>query len=273
MKFSMEIEPMSPPSRLSYASWNGSTERHAAQQAQAVSGRTSERRLREDAPGSRSQAGHHPGWRRDLHLVPHGRAEGERKGHLEPLCCENREGPCRTGETDCRRATEGPLQDGALSRSHSGPPSPGGRSLRDGGEAYGQRGALGLAPEARPGAVAGSQRRRLPAAHESDRRFRCRTLEEVHATDGSRGRISRAQERVGDPDALPSVGKTGEGTPAGCVSRLCAAGDPQTLAEAEWFGGLPGHRTETAVGASPCRHLAAHRRGARDLATTHHESR
>jgi|ERR1700693_270190 len=38
-----------------------------------------------------------------------------------------------------------------------------------------------------------------------------RSLEKVHAADGSRSGISHAQERVGHPAAVPSTGKAGEG--------------------------------------------------------------
>jgi hypothetical protein len=70
-------------------------------------------------------------------------------------------------------------------------------------------------------------------------------LEEVHATDGSGSRISHSEERVSYPAALPSTGKAGEGTCAGGVSRLCAAGDAQASAEAEWLRVFAGASTET----------------------------
>src|SRR5712691_2414584 len=113
--------------------------------------------------------------------------------------------------------------------------------------------------------MAGSQRGSVSATHKSDSGRCCRSLEEVHATDGSGSRISHSEERVSYPAALPSTGKAGEGTCAGGVSRLCAAGDAQASAEAEWLRVFAGASTETAGGDPQCRHRATDGRRARDL--------
>src|SRR6516164_9562738 len=107
---------------------------------------------------------------------------------------------------------------------------------------------LGLAAEARATAMAGSARGSLFATHESDSRWCCRSVEEVHAADGSRSRISHAQERVGHPSAVSSAGKAGESTCAGSVSGLCTAGNTQASAEAEWVRVFAGASAETAGG-------------------------
>src|SRR5712692_5087651 len=121
--------------------------------------------------------------------------------------------------------------------------------------------------------MAGSQRGSLSATYESDSKRCCRSLEEVHAADGSGSRVPHTQERVGHPATVPSTGKAGEGARAGGVSRLCAAGDAEAPAEAEWFSVFAGRSTETAGGDPQCRHRTAHRRRTRDLVATHHQAR
>ena len=48
------------------------------------------------------------------------------------------------------------------------------------------------------------------------------------------------KSELGHPAAVSSTGKAGEGPCAGCVSRLCAAGNTQASAEAEWCGVFAG---------------------------------
>src|ERR1700688_1270785 len=119
--------------------------------------------------------------------------------------------------------------------------------------------------------MAGSARGSLSATHESDSKWCCRSLEEVHAADGSGSGISPPEERVGHPTTVPSTGKASEGPRAGSVSRLRSVGDAQASAEAEWFKVLAGRSAETAGGDSQCRHRIANSRRARDLAATHHQ--
>src|SRR5713101_7805852 len=119
--------------------------------------------------------------------------------------------------------------------------------------------------------MAGSARGSLSATHESDSKRCCRSLEEVHATDGSGSGLSHPEERVGHPTAVPSTGKAGKGTCAGSISRLCAAGDAQASAEAEWFRVLDGRSAETAGRDPQCRHRIANGRRARDLVATYHQ--
>src|SRR5260370_16902981 len=95
--------------------------------------------------------------------------------------------------------------------------------------------------------MAGSQRGSVSATHKSDRGRCCRSLEEVHATDGSGSCISHSEERVSYPAALPSTGKAGEGTCAGGVSRLCTPGDTQASAEAEGLSVFPTATTKPTV--------------------------
>src|SRR5580693_950943 len=64
--------------------------------------------------------------------------------------------------------------------------------------------------EARTTAMARSARGSLSPAYESDSKRCGRSLEKVHAADGSPSGISHAQERVGHPAAVPSTGKAGE---------------------------------------------------------------
>ncbi len=118
-----------------------------------------------------------------------------------------------------------------------------------------------------------SARGSLSATHESDSRRCCRSLEEVHAADGSRSRISHAQERVGHPAAVPSAGKASEGACAGGVSWLCAAGDAQAPAEAEWIRVFTGEALKRLAEHSQRGHCAANGGRARDLATTHRQTR
>jgi len=101
-------------------------------------------------------------------------------------------------------------------------------------------------------AMAGSARGSLSATHESDSKRCYRSLEEVHAADGSGSGISHPEERAGHPSAVPSTGKAGEGPRAGGLSWLCAAGDAQASAEAEWFRVLADRSAETAARDPQC---------------------
>ena len=101
----------------------------------------------------------------------------------------------------------------------------------------------------------------------------CRSLEEVYAADGSGSGLSHAQERVGHPAVVPPTGKASEGTRAGSVSRLCAAGDAQASAEAEWLRVFAGRSAETAGRDPQRRHRIADGRRTRDLVATHHKAR
>src|ERR1700692_4846942 len=121
--------------------------------------------------------------------------------------------------------------------------------------------------------MAGSARGSLSATHKSDSKRCCRSLEEVHAADGSGSGISHPEERVGHPTAVPSTGKASEGPRAGSVSRLRSAGDAQASAEAEWFRVLAGRSAETAGRDPHMRHGTANGRRARDLVATHHQAR
>src|SRR3989442_7999235 len=96
--------------------------------------------------------------------------------------------------------------------------------------------------------MARSARGSLFAPHEPDSGFGCRTVEEIHAADGSGSRVSVAEERTGAPAAVSSTGTAREGARAGGLSRLCAAGDPQASAQAQRFGILTGSSAEAARG-------------------------
>jgi hypothetical protein len=67
--------------------------------------------------------------------------------------------------------------------------------------------------------MARSARGSLSLAYQSDSRRRCRSMEEIPATDGSRSSVSVAQERIKDSTAVSSIGTTGESARAGGVSR------------------------------------------------------
>src|SRR5258705_7119417 len=121
--------------------------------------------------------------------------------------------------------------------------------------------------------MARSARGSLSATHESDSRRCCRSLEEVHATDGSRNCLSHPEDRVSHPAAVSSAGKAGEGTCAGSVFGLCTAGNTQASAEAEWVRVFAGRSAKTTGGHSQRGHCTANGGRARDLATTHHQTR
>src|SRR6516162_6240508 len=100
-----------------------------------------------------------------------------------------------------------------------------------------------------------------------------RSLEEIHAANGSGSRLTYAQERVGHPAIIPSAGKTGEGARAGGVSRLCPAGDLEASAETSWFGRLTRESTEAALRVIQRGHRPANDRRPRDLVATHQQAR
>src|SRR6202011_3924524 len=70
------------------------------------------------------------------------------------------------------------------------------------------------------------------------RRTRRGTVVEIHATDRSRGVVSRAQERAFDPAVVPPEGAAGQGPRPGGLSGLCPLGDTEASAKAS-----AGHRS------------------------------
>src|SRR5580700_7101911 len=120
--------------------------------------------------------------------------------------------------------------------------------------------------------MARSARGSLSAAHESDSRRCCRSLEEVHAADGSGSCLSYTQERAGHPAAISSAGKAGEGTCAGSVSWLCAAGNTQAFTQAQWFGVFTGTSREATLRTVQRRHRATNSRRTRDLAAQDYQA-
>src|SRR6202011_5481459 len=122
-----------------------------------------------------------------------------------------------------------------------------------------------LAAKARTATMARGPRGSLSAAYESDSQRCCRSMEEIHATDGSRSSVSISQERIEDSTAVPSIGTTGEGARAGGVSRLRSAGDAEAPAEAQCFGVFTGPGAEATLRTVQRRHRATDGRRTRDL--------
>src|SRR3974390_1728937 len=118
--------------------------------------------------------------------------------------------------------------------------------------------------------MAGSQRRSLSVAHESDSRLCRGSMEEIYAADGSGSRVSHAQKRTGHSPALPSAREAGEGARTGGVSRLCPVSDTEASAEARWFGILASESAEAALRVVQRGHCAANDRRAGDLVAPHH---
>src|SRR5580692_4457120 len=120
--------------------------------------------------------------------------------------------------------------------------------------------------------MARSARGSLSAAHESDSAWCCRSLEEVHAADGSGSGLSHAQERASHPSAVPSTGKASKGPRAGSLSWLCAAGNTQAFTQAQWFGVFSGASLEATLRTVQRRHRAADGRRTRDLAAQDYQA-
>ena len=67
-----------------------------------------------------------------------------------------------------------------------------------------------------------AERRLLHAAQQCDRLERRRVVARLYSTDGSRGRVSTAQERPGDAAGLASERTPGAGAHPGCFLRTCS---------------------------------------------------
>src|SRR3974377_545981 len=111
-----------------------------------------------------------------------------------------------------------------------------------------------------------------PAA-QPDRRHCRRSLEEIHAANGSGSRLSYAQERVGHPAAVSSARKANQGARAGGFSGLCGLGYLEASAETVWFGILTRESTAAALRVIQRGHRAANDRGTRDLVAAHQQTR
>ena len=181
-------------------------------------------------------------------------------------------------EKHCRRATEGSLQNGAATGTDSGAPPAGERSVRSHSARHARRRASGVGNEKRPGGLAGLAGRRLHAAYQSTGGFGRADVVHVHATDRSRGFVSRAQERAFHSAVVPSEGAAGEGPRLGGLSRLCLVGNAEASAAASTgdrpsaLGQRSGQRstviadesTGSAIHAAERRHRAAHDGWTRD---------
>src|SRR5207237_5326934 len=100
-------------------------------------------------------------------------------------------------------------------------------------------------------------RRRLPAAHQLERRTRRRTLEEIHPTDRSRSGLPCIEKRAGHPAYLPSERASRESAHPRRVPRLCPLGDVQTSLETQTLGSLPSPCSGAAVDTPQRRHHLA----------------
>ena len=143
-----------------------------------------------------------------------------------------------------KRVAEGeaqrPAQDRAAAGEYPGAASAGGGPLLDRSRRAGGRPAGGVGTDRGARKLAASPGRGLSVADEPARHGSGTTLDELHSTDGSRSRVSGAEERTVHPADLPPIGEAGEGSHSGGVSGLRDVGDAETSAVALAVGSFSG---------------------------------
>jgi len=152
------------------------------------------------------------------------------------------------------------------------------RSVRSRSARHTRRRTSGMGNERRPKGLARLARRRVHAAHQSAGGFDRADVVHVHATDRSRGLVSRAQERAIDSAFVSSQGAAGQGPRPGGFSGVCLMGDTEASAAATVcdrptiFGQRSGQRsalladegTGIVVHVAERRHRTAHHGRTRD---------